>query len=51
MFCKPYKLYDSKCPEDPPPNAFNSTAKTKGECLVLKIPIGHNSLGNITSKI
>ena len=47
------RLYNSKCPEDRPPNALYLTPlpKQKGKVWYSKVPIGHNTLGKIISEM
>ena len=46
-------LYNSKCPEDCPPNALYLTplAKPKGKVWCSKGAVGHNTLGKIISEM
>ena len=52
-FVRLYKLNNSKCPEDRPPNALYLTPlpKPKGKVWYLKVPVGHNTLGKIISEM
>ena len=52
-----YTLYNSKCPEDRPPNALlhmqylTSLPKPKGKVWYLNVPMGHNTLAKIISEM
>ena len=52
-FIRLHTLYNSKCPEDRPPNALYLTPlpKPKGKVWYSKIAMGHNTLGKIISEL
>ena len=52
-FVRLYKLYNSKCPEDCPPNGLYITPlpKPKGKVWYSKVPMEHNTLGKIISEM